>query len=359
VRIGFDARAAFLDASRGFGRTTRSVADALLRLHPGKVVLFVPQGAPVPQPWYPLAERIVALTRPRRGAFLFDGPAWRWTLSRAPVDVLHLPAWTVPRHLPVPVVATFYDATPFRYASPAEPWPRHRARQAIRSLARATAVHAISKHARSELLATVDLPEERVVVAHLGVGTQFSPAAVPAPPEHLLFVGGTDPHKNLDLLLAVLAAPEGARLPPLVVAGPAALDPRAATLSARGRVRTVVGPDDTSLAELYRRALALVLPSRNEGFGLPALEAMACGCPVVAASSGALPEVCGDAAVLLDPDEPAAWRDALLTLLHHPARRAALTGAGLERARTFTWERTARELTAIYLSLTRRESARS
>ena len=275
------------------------------------------------------------------------------------MDVLHLPAWTIPRRLPVPVVATFCDATPFRYESPAEPWRRHRARQAIRSLARATAVHAISHHARAELLSTVDLREERVVVAHLGVGAPFSPAPMPATPEHILFVGGTDPHKNLDLLLAVVAAPEGARLPPLVVAGPAALPSGAATLSAQGRVRTVTTPDDAALAALYQRALALVLPSRNEGFGLPALEAMACGCPVVAARSGALPEVCGDAAVLLDPDEPADWRDALLALLDDPGRRAALTHAGLERARTFSWDRTASELTAIYLAASRAESARS
>lgn len=196
-------------------------------------------------------------------------------------------------------------------------------------------------------------------MAHLGVGTPFSPSPTPASPEHILFVGGTDPHKNLDLLLAVMADPVGGRLPPLVVAGPAASVSGAATLSAQGRVRTVTTPNDAALAALYQRALALVLPSRNEGFGLPALEAMACGCPVVAARSGALPEVCGDAAVLLDPDQPSAWRDALLVLLDEPDRRATLARAGLERARAFTWDRTARELSTIYLAASRAASARS
>ena len=359
VRIGLDARAAFLDPNRGFGRVTRSLAEELLRLLPGEVVLFVPHGAPVPQPWYPLAARIVALHRPRRGAFLFDGPAWRMTLGRIPVDVLHLPTWTVPARLPVPVVATFYDATPFRFPSPPEPWRRHRARQAIRSLARATAVHAISHHAKAELLATVRLAPERVFVAHLGVGSEFLPSPTPTPPEHLLFVGGSDPHKNLELVVALLASPEAERLPPLVVAGAAAADRRLADPALRGRVRRVANPDDRALAELYQRALALLLPSRNEGFGLPALEAMACGCPVLAARAGALPEVCGEAAMLLDPDDPGAWREAVLALLAKPGRRSETVGAGLARARTFTWERTARELTSIYRGATRAVSSRS
>ncbi len=359
MRIGFDARAAFLDPNRGFGRVTRSLAEELLRLLPGEVVLFVPQGAPVPQTWYPLAARIVALHRPRRGAFLFDGPAWRMTLRRVPLDVLHLPTWTVPARLPVPIVATFYDATPFRFPSPPEPWRRHRARQAIRSLARATAVHAISHHAKAELLATVRLEPARVFVVHLGVGSDFVPAPVPAPPEHLLFVGGSDPHKNLELVLALLASTDAGALPPLVVAGTAAGDPRLAEPTLRGRVRCVANPDDRALAELYRRALVLLVPSRNEGFGLPALEAMACGCPVLAARAGALPEVCGEAAVLLDPDDPGAWRATVLALVAEPSRRSTLAEAGRARASTFSWERAVRELTSIYRGATRSASSRS
>jgi glycosyltransferase involved in cell wall biosynthesis len=259
----------------------------------------------------------------------------------------------------VPVVATFYDATPFHFPSPPEPWRRHRARQAIRSIARAAAVHAISNHARSELLATVGVPQERVFVAHLGVGPGFAPASTHTPPEHLLFVGGSDPHKNFDVVLEVLRSPDARRLPPLVVVGAAADDPRLSEPGLQGRVRREAHPDDRTLASLYQRALALLVPSRNEGFGLPALEAMACGCPVLAARAGALPEVCGEAAVLLDPDAPDAWREAVLALHAEPGRRTALIHAGLARAQTFTWERTARELTAIYRAAARAASPRS
>jgi glycosyltransferase involved in cell wall biosynthesis len=97
-----------------------------------------------------------------------------------------------------------------------------------------------------------------------------------------------------------------------VVAGAAADDPRLSEPALKGRVRREASPDDRTLVSLYQRALVLLVPSRNEGFGLPALEAMACGCPVLAARAGALPEVCGEAAVLLDPDVPDAWRKAVL-----------------------------------------------
>jgi glycosyltransferase involved in cell wall biosynthesis len=359
MQIGFDALAAFLDPLRGFGRVTRSLAEALLQLLPGDVVVFAPAGSAVPDAWHKHAARIVSLTRPRRGAFLFDAPAWAVTLRRHPVDVLHLPAWGVPHGLPLPVVATFYDATPLRFASPPEPWRRARARMAIRSLTRATAVHAISDYARREFLENFAFPEEKVVAVPLGVEPSFAPAPQAEPPRHLLFVGGGDPHKNLELLLTMLAMPEAQGLPPLAVAGPAANDTRLADAVIQGRVRPLPGPSDAELVALYRRALALLIPSRNEGFGLPALEAMACGCPVVAARAGALPEVCGEAALLLDPEQPRAWLDALLTLQAEPLRREALVQAGVARARTFTWERSARELLAVYRAATLAESSRS
>jgi glycosyltransferase involved in cell wall biosynthesis len=353
VRIGFDARAAFLDPHRGFGRVAAALADALVRALPGEVVLFVPHGAPVPAPWYSVAAAVVPLRRPRRGAFAFDGPAWRFTLRRHRIDVLHLPTWTVPRHLPVPVVATCYDVTPMRFPSPPEPWRRHRARQAIRSLVRADLVHAISAHAATELSAFVAVARERIRVVHLGASEVFSPAAQPQEPAHLLFVGGGEPHKNVAMILDMLTLAGSEQMPPLVLAGAAATDRRVRALAqARGlderRLRCIASTDDHELAALYRRALATLVPSRNEGFGLPALEAMACGCPVLAANTGALPEVCGDAALLLNPDDAAAWLGALRALQANPAQRSALAAAGLARARGFTWERSARALLGLY-----------
>ncbi len=271
--------------------------------------------------------------------------------------MLHLPTWGVPRGLRVPVVATFYDATPFRFPSPPQRWRRRRARLAIRSLERATVIHAISHHAARELLSVTTVSEERVAVGYLGVDAVFSPAAVPERPRHLLFVGGADPHKNLEVVLAILAHAPAGVLPPLVVAGSAAADPRLRSPELEPLVRCVPGPGDDELAELYRRATALLVPSRNEGFGLPALEAMACGCPVIAARAGALPEVCGDAAVLVDPDDLRGWLDAVTALVTSPERRRALASAGLGRAAAFTWQRAAGALLDLYRRVARTESA--
>jgi glycosyltransferase involved in cell wall biosynthesis len=103
---------------------------------------------------------------------------------------------------------------------------------------------------------------------------------------------------------------------------------------------------DAELRALYAHALCLVFPSRYEGFGLPPLEAMACGCPVVAARAGAVPEVCGEAALWFDPAAPATLREALLRLITQDGVREGLRDAGLIRAAGFTWERAARELLA-------------
>jgi len=301
----------------------------------------------------------VALRRPARGAFLVDPLAWRWTLARHRVDVLHLPAWGVPAGLRVPVVATGYDATPLRFPSPPGAWPRRRLAMALRSLSRATLVHVISAHARDELAAHAGVPAARCRVVHLGAGAPFTDPAPPTPPRHLLFVGGLDPHKNIDLLLAVLRLPGAERLPPLVVAGPPqrAGTPLAVAV-AEGRAVLSPARSDAELAALYRGALALLLPSRNEGFGLPAVEAMACGCPVMAANSGALPEVCGGAAVLLSPDHPQAWLDTLLWLADRPEERRRLAATGTARARALTWRAAAQGLLAVYREAMRAANSR-
>jgi glycosyltransferase involved in cell wall biosynthesis len=349
MMVGFDARAAFLDPHRGFGRVTASLAAALLRAAPGTVVVFVPHGARVPPEWYPLAARIVQLRRPRRAAFLADPLAWRWTLGRRRVEVLHLPAWGVPPGLSGPVVATFHDATPFRFPSPPSRWQRLRARLGIRSLRRATLVHACSHHAAGELATYAGVPAARVRVVYWGVGAPFRPSPSPLPPRHLLFVGGDEPHKNLALVVEALT---GVAAPPLLAVVPAGANSRVASLlqplTSAGRAAVAVAVGDDEMVALYQQAVATLVPSRNEGFGLPALEAMACGSPVLAANCGALPEVCGNAALLLDPDDPAPWREAIAALGQDASRRAALAEAGLARAATFTWERCAAALLEVY-----------
>lgn len=167
------------------------------------------------------------------------------------------------------------------------------------------------------------------------------------PGRYALVVGNPAAHKNLS---ALTAAAEELGQHGLVLAVAGAADPavfRAGGGVAAEAARVLGRVSDAELRALYTHALCFVFPSRYEGFGLPPLEAMTCGCPVIAARAGAVPEVCGDAALWFDPAQPATLRDALRRFIAEDGLRDGLRTAGLARARDFTWERAARELLAL------------
>ena len=229
---------------------------------------------------------------------------------------------------------------------------------------RARLVVADSAFTRDEIVARLGADPARVRVVPLGVPAGLArrgPEAVAAfrharalPADYLLYVGARKPHKNLPLLLEALARLAPAARPPLVLSGPPwACDEPLARLADRlglgGSVRFAGAlGDDDALACLYSGAALYVQPALVEGFGLPPLEAMACGTPVLSSTGGALPETVGDAAALLPPAGPDAWAQEIAALLGDTARRAALAQRGLERARGFTWARTAELTLAVY-----------
>jgi glycosyltransferase involved in cell wall biosynthesis len=162
---------------------------------------------------------------------------------------------------------------------------------------------------------------------------------------YVLAVGSLARHKNLAALGAT-ARMLAARGETLVLTG--AADPRLFAAAALPEPARLVGRvDDAGLRALYEGASCFVFPSLHEGFGLPAVEAMACGCPVVAARAGALPEVCGEAALLVDPHDPAAIAAAVARVLDEPGLAGRLRAAGRARAAAFTWEDAARRLAAV------------
>ena len=168
----------------------------------------------------------------------------------------------------------------------------------------------------------------------------------------ILAVGTVEPRKGYDLLLDSLAQ-HPLRDMSCVIVGQAGwraedLDRRLVLAEASGRLRWLRNAGDRVLAALYASATLLALPSLDEGFGLPALEAMACGLPVVAAASGALPEVIGAAGVLVEERAPEAWAAALAALAHDATRRLELARRGRERAGSFTWRHTAERTAAVY-----------
>jgi glycosyltransferase involved in cell wall biosynthesis len=208
-----------------------------------------------------------------------------------------------------------------------------------RAARKAVRVLAISERTKRDIVELYGVPAEKVVVTPLAVDSAFRAAATAGGDDgrdsFLLYVGAIEPRKQ-PLLAADAAAALGRRL---VVVGPTKDEPLAAELARRGaELRGYVPKDE--LVRLYQQAACLVFPSRYEGFGLPVLEAMACGTPVAAATDPAMREVAGDAAVF-DDDVTDSVRRAL-------ADRDRLAAAGLERARSFSWEETARRTAEVY-----------
>ena len=221
-----------------------------------------------------------------------------------------------------------------------------------RHAARAAHVVVPSRHTAAEVERRLHVPPEAISVCPNGAPDWPARDAPPAV-GHVLFVGTLEPRKNIAGLLdaytrLVTRAPG---VPDLVLAGGGGADDwpeRAARPLLAGRVRRTGYLDTPALRALFVGARVLVLPSLDEGFGLPALEAMTVGVPVVASNRGALPEVVGDAGVLVDPTDTAAIADALERVLTDDALAASCTARGLRRARAFNWQASARSLRRAY-----------
>src|SRR5262249_42286431 len=222
---------------------------------------------------------------------------------------------------------------------------------------------------RRDLLRYYRVAPQKVRAVPLGVEPAFRPVELEAAralaaerygltSPFLLFVGTLEPRKNLRALLEayrrLLSSHTGeGDAPTLAVAGARGwwyrdLYRLARELGLDGRVRFLGRVPDADLPPLYSAAAAFVYPSLYEGFGLPPLEALACGTPVVCSDRSSLPEVVGDAGLLVDPTQPAALAGALARILDDPALRQELRGRGLERAARYTWARTAAETVQVY-----------
>jgi alpha-1,3-rhamnosyl/mannosyltransferase len=241
--------------------------------------------------------------------------------------------------LPCPAVVTIHDLSFEREPSLMSRKDRFVFKRAVpRAARKAKRVLTVSERTRRDLRELYAVPDEKIVVTPNGVDPVFTPSdnALQGH-DYVLLVGAVQERKNP---LAALAAAESAGLP-LIVAGPAKDAQLAAELERRGaRIAGYVAEDE--LVELYRGAACLIQPSRYEGFGLPVLEAMACGTPVVAVPDAALREVAGDAAVWAEEHE---LGDGIRRAV---AERHRLIAAGLERAGRFSWPETARRTLEVY-----------
>ena len=315
-----------------------------------------------------------ALPGPAGRTAPLDLSQW-WRLPRAlagdPHALFHYTYFDLPPIAPTrPIVATCYDLEPLRHP---ELFPRRLvwySRLFARTLRRADRVVTISHATAADVAALAGVPADRIVVTHLGVDAGFRPmpaeevarvrARYALPDRFVCYVGNTMPHKNLERAVQAMARVQhGCGPVPFVIAGAAdRYRPSVAAAAARcglgDGVRFIGRVPDADLAGLLSAAAVFLYPSLYEGFGLPVLEALACGCPVVTSNRASLPEVVGDAARVCDPLDVSALADAVASLLTDAGEAAALRRAGPARAATFTWTRCAARHRDLYLELLRR-----
>jgi alpha-1,3-rhamnosyl/mannosyltransferase len=250
-------------------------------------------------------------------------------------DVLHCPTYRAPLRSRTPVVVTVHDLAVFRHPEAFRTWTRTYSRALVPLVVRAARrVIAVSDFTKRELLDLVGLDEARVRVVPNGVAGGFSPNGPAAHGDYVLAVGTLEPRKNLPRLAAAVER-LGVELRIVGARGWGRVE-------LPGSVRWLGEVPDAELAALYRGARCLAYPSLYEGFGIPVLEALACGCPVVTSAGGACEEVAGGAAVLVDPLDEGS--------IAAGVERAdgALREAGLARAAEFSWSRAAAETVEVY-----------
>jgi len=280
-------------------------------------------------------------------------------LTGAALDVTHaLHPLIVPSRHAAPIV-TIHDLNFLKHPERTRAEIRRDYPALVREHAhRARRIITISEFTAGDIVSILGVPRDKIVVCH-PAAPSWTPLDVRPHDGYILFLGTLEPRKNVGALLdayehLVTRRPQPSA-PPLVLAGKATDEakPWLARIERpplSGRVRHVGYVDPDKRRELYAGARLLVQPSFEEGFGMPVLEAMTLGVPVVAANRGALPEVLGDAGLLVDPERPVEIAAAIERMLADEALRDASVARGLERARAFNWDRTASLVYDAYLS---------
>lgn len=375
ARIVIDYTPAY-EQGGGIGRYVRELTAALARLDvsPDDTYrLFVAGLNDKPLPPLPthFVWRATRLT-PRWLARI-----WHRASLPLPVEVLtgradlyHATDFVLPPTLPTTrTLLTVHDLSFVRVPEAASPRLKAYLDAVVpRSVRRARHILADSQATKDDLIALYDVAPDKITVLLSGVDMRFQPVSSDlsvtirrkyrlGDRPYLLSVGTVQPRKNYGRLIEALAAlrARGHDLALVIVGGRGWLeDPIYATLHATGMqdyVHFTGFADEDDLPALYSGALCCALPSLYEGFGIPVLEAMACGVPVVTSNLSSLPEVAGDAALLIDPYNLDALIDALARLVTDDTLRATLIANGLARARQFTWDASARHLRQVYTQL--------
>jgi len=374
-RIGIDVTSA-LNQGAGIGRYTRELIKAVVfESAADKFTLIsakLPHTNQLKNPFMPLKPNVVFKELP------FD-ERWMhriWYRLKVPLsvqnftgrlDLFHSPDFVLPPiNKKTPTLLTIHDLSFIRYPETFTPELVAYLNQIVPwSINRATHILADSKTTKDDLVTQWNVDPVKVSVLYSGVGGNFEPITNPrsiknvrkkydlGDKPYLISVGTVQPRKNYRMLIRAFR-PVAENFPNdlIIVGGKGWMhDQILGEVEAQGlhgRVKFLGYVDDSDLPALYSAATILASPSLYEGFGLPILEAMACGVPVIASNVSSLPEVVGDAGVLLPTEDTDAWSQAMMNLIEDMSQRTKLVGAGFLRARQFTWSKSAKELMSIY-----------
>ena len=380
MQIGIDYTAAARQRA-GIGRYTRELIAALLAVEsPHQYVLFAATGGLKSGDGEPEIGdgRLGTERRQVRFRALPISDEWLarlWHRLRlpipvetvtGPIDVFYSPDFVLPPTRPrTRTLLTVHDLSFLRYPDHFVPkLVRYLSRVVPRSVVRADRILADSEATRADLIAYLGAPPEKVDVLYSGVDPRFRPDPEPGEWERLrarydlgdlpyiLSVGTLQPRKNYLRLIRAFAT-LSAEIELVIAGGRGWLYQDVITEAAKlgGRVRILGFVEEAELPALYRNAALFAFPSLHEGFGLPVLEAMACGVPVVCSGVSSLPEVAGDAALLVDPLDTDELAEVLNRVLEDADLRREMATSGLAQAARFTWERAARQLLAAFDTL--------
>jgi glycosyltransferase involved in cell wall biosynthesis len=365
MRIGIDATA-LPPQPVGAANYIVNLTQALLSVDPtNDYVIFVKplHAALFAEQGRSQAIRVPLATRILRIAW--EQAALPWLAQQHKLDVLHSPHYTMPFAARCATVVTFHDLTFFLYPEMHLLYKRLFFRAMIPwSARRANALIAISQSTRADILRQLKPILEKVFTVLYGIAPCFHPVENSQALEicrrynlskpFILYVGNLEPRKNLPILVRAFAQVVQGGLPhSLVLAGSRGWKDTEvfSTIQALDLTSRVCFPGyvpQQELPALYSAADLFVYPSLYEGFGLPVLEAMACGVPVITSSVSSMPEITGDAGILVNPRDVDGLAEQMRRILTDRARRDRLAYAGMERAKSFSWERAARETLSVY-----------
>jgi glycosyltransferase involved in cell wall biosynthesis len=373
MRVVINARTThYLD--RGLGTYSRNLIEALGRVAPEhQYVFIVERDRKLPEIAWPPQSKFW-YTRGGYGSYLYRDvfeqivlPLGLWRLR---ADIYHQLDWTLPLGwVPCPMVTAFHDTIPLTDLDKRPSLSSRRVVFLIKAASRrADRIITISNYSKNEIVRELGIAENKVTVVYLGVRDPFGEVAASdvdlsalrdlgISGEYIFYIGGFQHRKNVATLLrAFRQVLDTYPAIKLVLGGSQSSDSSSVASLANqlGIADSVVFTGTLSVeqvASLMRRATIFVLPSLHEGFGLPVLEAMACGTPVICSNVTALPEVAGDAVRSIDPLDVSGFASAMRQLLADPEARSSLAEAGRRRAAMFSWDETARRTREVYEEL--------